>query len=1524
MDPALAELIRAGDQDEPVRVVARFAPGAQVPEGVEVVSRFGDVATCRIRRGDLGEVWASPEIDSLKAPRLLDQHPPPAHPAPERRYDADDERRPEHLPETGQHVVVGCADWGLDFAHPDFRMADGKTRLIALWDQRGGERPTSASRHGYGVVHGREAIDRALQQVDPYVALGYHPADADLGQGCHGTHCLSIAAASGSPETPTGVAPGADLVFVHLDSPAAGPEKTLGDSVTLIDAIDFCLAAAQGAPAVISLSLGSHGGPHDGTSLVERAIDNAVTERPGRAICQSAGNYYEKRVHTSGRLRSGETERIGWLAERAETSPHQLEVWYSGGDRMIATLRAPEGIAQATAAPGESSELTVRGQAAARIYHRIHDPNNGQNHINAFLYPASPGGRWELTLEAPDVGDGRYHAWVERESGCPACQAHLDETEVIKVCTTGSVCNGQRTIAVGAYDAHAPERPLGLFSSSGPTRDGRVKPDLVAPGVRVLAARSTPRGEAPGARSTRMSGTSMAAPHVAGTVALMFEAAGRPLAINETRRMLSETAEPSGLTDERAQRVGDGYLDLERAVAAARPAGEPTAQRRERGPTAPTHAGPEAVALEPISPSVWLALGESCAECEAAEHNGSKAGESVATSRSGPEPAGWQGERWPGVVGERELTWGSEAGPVAPGRMVVQEVPLLASHRGTHPDLILHWNAIPEGVSTIDVVVHFHGYSGHGVAMRLDADKEPKSGLDFSSPDDPSDARPGRQRPTLCVLPRGNYFGGRTGSGYDHPALVTPTGLRDLIGFALDRLADTTGARLGTDRLILTAHSGGGAGLIRALAGNDPHEVHIFDALYGPADQLSRWAQARIRRERDDGTVGAFRVLYIPGAGASEHSLAVARSLHEALAGPLVPVLLDRYRVEATTVAHNDIPRRFGWRLLADAGAQLTPRTGPSRGRPENGGGAPGAPLAAAGGGPAAVAGEDQLRAQWEAHPRVHSWVEGGLTGYLKLGPLYARHGIRDAAAYLDENIAACSFFGHSFPTHRDLCAALGRADAALRAAGVAPEINSIWSVVARPIRGRAGSLSEHALGLAVDINPATNPLIRAGDNRDVVRVIKAVTGVDLGAVQSAEALRQASTTFRSTFGDAWLDARRQELQSAEQAGDAARAADLRALLAAASRHQAELARLRQSGFLDLDQRLIDALVAAGLTWGGSWSRSKDFMHFELHQARSMPPTAPAQAQPATAPTAPTRAQPATAPTAPGQAQPVNVPEGSSGTEPSPNAPSSAPGSGFATAAPSANPQATAEPPAGAVQPPPEGWPEPSAPGAGVTLTDEQARRIARQYAHVVRFYRRYGELALADQRATGVPAVFTLAQGGIESGWGHHIPGAMLFGVKANEQRVPESERQLVWTSEMVTDPYQFDAYEHEPPQPILDRTTGQQRTDSRGRPLYSIRVKLWFRRFATEAESIANHSRLLQSNRRYREAFQHTDDPIAFARVVARAGYATAQAVDDSYERALISAIGLVNRVAAYVLTHPDGGPGTPGADREMVVAQ
>jgi LAS superfamily LD-carboxypeptidase LdcB len=288
--------------------------------------------------------------------------------------------------------------------------------------------------------------------------------------------------------------------------------------------------------------------------------------------------------------------------------------------------------------------------------------------------------------------------------------------------------------------------------------------------------------------------------------------------------------------------------------------------------------------------------------------------------------------------GEAEGTgkWGEEAevsGPIQAGTRTIDKVPLLQKHQSIGPDLILAWNDMQAAPRAVDVVVHLHGYSLRpGTQLHIERDLKARSGLDWSDPT----GRHGTQRrtrPTLALLPRGHFVGGASGRGYSFPALTAEGGLQQLIDFGLNQLAGTLGIpALRCARLIVTAHSGGGAPLLRILSSVDPHEVHVFDGLYQNADALVRWAGRRIARDQSalaGGAVpierymseqgGALRVLH--RGGTAHHSLPVAEALRRAI--PAGSPLRRWYRVERTAVGHVQIPPVYGWRLLVNAAADV-------------------------------------------------------------------------------------------------------------------------------------------------------------------------------------------------------------------------------------------------------------------------------------------------------------------------------------------------------------------------------------------------------------------------------------------------------------------------------------------------------------------------------------------------------------------------------------------------------------------------
>jgi hypothetical protein len=234
------------------------------------------------------------------------------------------------------------------------------------------------------------------------------------------------------------------------------------------------------------------------------------------------------------------------------------------------------------------------------------------------------------------------------------------------------------------------------------------------------------------------------------------------------------------------------------------------------------------------------------------------------------------------------------------------------------PDLFLRWNQVPAAAEAVDVVVHLHGFSQQGGAMPL-AEKVPRSGLDLT----------GRAGPTLAVLPRGNWI---RHTWYDFPALLAG-GLDRLVEDAVEQFAPGRGLRV--DRLILTAHSGGGMPAIDALAQarRPPDELHVFDGLYGrdPAlgdpmggiERIDAWLAERCRAE--PGRPGALRVVYIERQ-TGRFSRAVGALIARRLASTDPALAADlgrRYRVEPSAVPHAYVAAVCGPVLLADPAADF-------------------------------------------------------------------------------------------------------------------------------------------------------------------------------------------------------------------------------------------------------------------------------------------------------------------------------------------------------------------------------------------------------------------------------------------------------------------------------------------------------------------------------------------------------------------------------------------------------------------------
>ncbi len=485
--------------------------------GVRVYQKLGQIATADVALQTLTELVQDPKVlfaqPSRPVATSLDRSVAESG-APVLWYGTP--------PSVGQGVVMGVVDSGIDLLHKDFRYdPDGTgtergSRVLWLWDQSaggGGPRPPwwgdQLTEPTYGAFYSRT-------DLETFIARGSAPTTDTLG---HGTHVAGIAAGDGSssPLNLRGVAPGADLVVV----------KTTFFEDTVVDGVRFIFEAAQalGKPAVVNLSLGGHGGPHDGTSLFEQMID-ALLDRPGRAIVVAAGNEGNKKIHVGGEVRTSTTWNLV-----AESSTVSVNFWYTPRASYTVTVKAPSG-ETVTAFSGLQRTTSTPSGTVWIDNSALRDPRNGDKTATVLITGASSKSTWSITL-SPVVGGGRVDGWVESPASGWFVEGDTNSTiaepgNARRVITVGAyITKTQWTAVTGPQRADGEVGALATFSSKGPTRDGRTKPDLTAPGGWIASAKSRAAQVSgwlslPDGEHTMLVGTSMAAPHVAGVVALLF------------------------------------------------------------------------------------------------------------------------------------------------------------------------------------------------------------------------------------------------------------------------------------------------------------------------------------------------------------------------------------------------------------------------------------------------------------------------------------------------------------------------------------------------------------------------------------------------------------------------------------------------------------------------------------------------------------------------------------------------------------------------------------------------------------------------------------------------------------------------------------------------------------------------------------------------------------------------------------------------------------------------------------------
>lgn len=491
---------------------------------------------------------------------------------------------------TGKGVVVGIVDGGFQYSHIAFTNPDGiGTRIARVWDQnaKGGKSP---AKFGYGSEYAT---------FDEMRAVNY-----DISSTFHGSHVAGIAAGGDRTTSYYGVAPEAELVFVSFGS----------SNVNITDGIQYCFDYAEsvGKPCVVNISLGSHLGPHDGTSATDQAF--AAMTGPGRIIVGAAGNEGSTALHVSKDLEDGDTSlktMIGF-SEDATTKQAYVDIWGSKGAPLTVKAVVVDALkgkvmyeSPAVASDGET-DVKYTFPDGSGVVSTVQmalqkNPDNERTEVLLMCRATSIAENRKIGIVATSDAGTSIHMWNNATEGYFLDGGKRGWTEGDTDCTVGELGGvSENVISVGSYNTKMDyttlsgnlygintelvggKGQLSLFSSHGPTLDGRTKPDVTAPGCLLISATSKYYASFSASTCAVKSGddyydanmgTSMASPVVTGTVALWLQA-NPNLTPADVRNILNQTSRHDTYTGsaEKSDRNswGAGKLDAFEGLKLAR------------------------------------------------------------------------------------------------------------------------------------------------------------------------------------------------------------------------------------------------------------------------------------------------------------------------------------------------------------------------------------------------------------------------------------------------------------------------------------------------------------------------------------------------------------------------------------------------------------------------------------------------------------------------------------------------------------------------------------------------------------------------------------------------------------------------------------------------------------------------------------------------------------------------------------------------------------------------------------------
>jgi subtilisin family serine protease len=440
---------------------------------------------------------------------------------------------------TGKGAILGVIDSGIDYNLPVFRDKDGNSKILYYWDQSIQGTPPEGFQEG--TLYTNEDINKAIKGEIKI------PISATSS---HGTHVTGICAE---------IANEASIIAVRVGRRVT---DTFSKSTEFMRAIKFILdkALELKMPVAINISYGSNEGSHKGLSLFEQYIDDMCSFWKNNIVV-AAGNNGDKGGHKNINVKdTGKNTEVEFIVGEGEKLLN-LNIWPVFIDDFSVYLVNPS---------------NVKTQPISLISGEIKN-SIGATKIKGYFYPIAPysltrrvsiqmssitsisPGIWKLVFEPINIVDGNIDIYLPTSEGISKNTKFSTPTKTATVTVPGTA---NKVITVGSFNSRTDT--VSVFSGEGDIENGIYKPDLLAPGEDIVSV-------LPGGNIGALTGTSMAAPHVTGSVALFMQWGivdknDLFLYSQKMKALLTRYARRSPLYIYPNNSMGYGFLDLSNII----------------------------------------------------------------------------------------------------------------------------------------------------------------------------------------------------------------------------------------------------------------------------------------------------------------------------------------------------------------------------------------------------------------------------------------------------------------------------------------------------------------------------------------------------------------------------------------------------------------------------------------------------------------------------------------------------------------------------------------------------------------------------------------------------------------------------------------------------------------------------------------------------------------------------------------------------------------------------------------------